>query len=482
MNAVKVLLVVFVVLTIVFAGAFAYEMGNASSANTKVSNDQKTISSITAQYDNQQGAVVLKSAYDHWNYISRENMVSLMSQYASNATLYWIGGALNGTYTGSSSIQAVWNKFFAAWSELWFYSLSQPTVSVNGNISTVTATIQFVATPVSSPQQVDYLNVSYMLKYAESSGAWHIYNEIWKVAGFGVISYPQMQVEGLNSMAVTSAAFSHWDAIAIENSSLFADQYATNATLHWIGGPLTGNYAGLSAIDTVWNKFFSIWSAVWFYTVSPPVVNVSGNVATVMSVNQFVLTPTNNQSQVQYLMINYTLDFIHVSGSWLIYNEIWHITGTGFISFAQESSEWDQVNSLAFTHWNTIAIENSTSFVDQYSPNSTLNWIGGKLSGVYNGTTAIVGVWNKFFTIWSAVWFYSETPPVIAIMGNNAYVAATIQFVVQNASNTSQFFFLNVSYIIHYYNFGFNPATGQNMYMIVGETFQLTGSGPLAKV
>ncbi|MBX8632745.1 MAG: hypothetical protein J9259_09580, partial [Thermoplasmata archaeon YP2-bin.285] len=78
--------------------------------------------------------------------------------------------------------------------------------------------------------------------------------------------------------------------------------------------------------------------------------------------------------------------------------------------------------------------------------------------------------------------FYSESPPVVTVGGQNAFVKAVIQFVVQNASNTSQFFYLNVTYTIHYYSQGFSTATGQTGYAIVGETFDLTGSGPLSRV
>ncbi|MCL5678051.1 MAG: hypothetical protein M1442_02120 [Candidatus Thermoplasmatota archaeon] len=482
MNVAKALLAVFVVLAVVFAAAFAVEYVAYNSTNSKANSTQSSLNKIESEYANAQGSVVLKSAYNHWNYISTKAMTPLMGEYESNATLYWVGGPLNGTYSGLSSIQGVWEKFFAAWGAIWFFSQSEPTISVQGTNAIVDAAIQFVATPSSAPQQVNYLNITYTLKYTLGASGWHIYAEAWNIRGAGVLSYSQTEFSNLNYVAVEAAAFEHWDAVAIENVSLFNNQYTSNATLRWIGGPLTGTYTAISAIEGTWQKFFSIWSAVWFYTVAPPTVTVNGNVATVQSLNQFVLTPSTNQSQVQYLMINYTLNFVRMNGTWLIYNEVWHIVGTGFISFAQESVEWNTVNSLAFTHWNSIAIENNTSVLKEYASNATLNWVGGKLSGTYTGPAQINAVWIKFFSIWSAVWFYSESPPVIMIQGNNAYVSATIQFIVQNASNTSQFFFLNVSYSIHYYNFGFNPATGTDSYSIVSETFLLTGTGPLAKV
>lgn len=482
MNTTKILLAVFIVLTLIFASAFAFDLGAVGSANSKAGSTQSSLNTLKTEYANEQGSVVLKSAFNHWNYISTKSLSPLTAEYNSNATLSWVGGPLNGNYSGVASIQGVWQKFFASWGAIWFFSQSEPTVSVQGNNAIVTSMIQFVASPSSESQQVNYLNISYTLKYASVASAWRIYAEVWQITGSGLLSFSQTEFNNLNYLAVDASAFAHWDAIAIENISLFNSQYASNATLHWIGGPLTGTYAGISSIESVWNKFFNIWSAVWFYTVSPPAVMVSGNQATVASLNQFVLTPTSNQSQVQYLTINYTLDFVKAGGIWLINNETWHIVGTGFISFAQQSIEWSTIDSLAFTHWNNIAIENNASVMQEYASNATLNWIGGKLSGTYSGTSEINATWNRFFSLWSAVWFYSESPPAIMIQGNSAYVSALVQFVVQNASNTSQFLFLNVSYSIHYYNFGFNPATGQNSYYIVNETFNLTGSGPLSKV
>ena len=57
------------------------------------------------------------------------------------------------------------------------------------------------------------------------------------------------------------------------------------------------------------------------------------------------------------------------------------MTGSGLISFAQESYEYDQVSNLAFSHWNNIAIENTSLVMHQYASNSTLHWVNGALKG-----------------------------------------------------------------------------------------------------
>ncbi len=45
--------------------------------------------------------------------------------------------------------------------------------------------------------------------------------------------------------------------IAIENLSLIMKEYANNATLHWIGGPLNGTYSGITSIVNF--VFFCNW-------------------------------------------------------------------------------------------------------------------------------------------------------------------------------------------------------------------------------
>ena len=313
-------------------------------------------------------------------------------------------------------------------------------------------------------------------------------------------AHPQVSSSTQQS-AVLGDAFSHWDDISIENSTLLSSQYATNATLQWIGGPLTGTYHNVGNITATWNKFFGLWSAVWFYTVSPPAVSISGNYATVTSENQFVLTPVNSENQVQYINVSYSLEYslgkissssstgvtaytsstASTSGA-MIQKEIWKITGTGFLTSTEKSSQQNQVSSLAFSHWNNIAIENTTSVMQQYASNATLHWASGPLKGNYAGITSITGTWNKFFGLWNAVWFYSEAPPVISIHGSTATVNATVQFIVQSSSNLSKFMYINVTYGIEYYNMGFDFHTGTFNYEIVYENFDNTATGPINKV
>lgn len=284
------------------------------------------------------------------------------------------------------------------------------------------------------------------------------------------------------SLAVLNDAYSHWDYISIENTSLLAPQYSSNATLHWVGGPLTGTYSGIQNISATWDRFFGLWSAIWYYTITPPSVSVHGNTSIVTSMNQFVLTPYNNNTQVQYLNISYILNYYNSNGNWSIYAETWHIVGTGFISPDQQFVTTNNVGNLAFSHWNNIAIENNTTVMQEYASNATLYWIGGPLNGTYHGISEINYTWNRFFGLWSAVWFYAEMPPTVSVHGNSASVSAPVQFVVQNAANTSQFKFINVTYTLDYYSTGFSSAHGMPTYLIYSETFKITGTNILGKL
>ncbi|MGC8514941.1 MAG: hypothetical protein ACP5OC_02245 [Thermoplasmata archaeon] len=469
------LTVIFVITTLAFAGAFSYSLVASSSVKTQNN-------ALTANYDNQQGSVVLKNAFTHWNDIAIENVSLLANQYESNATLHWIGGPLTGTYTGNTSILGTWGKFFNLWSAVWFYAEAPPTVSVSGDNAVVNAQNQFVVTPFSDQQQVQYLNVSYTLNYVKNPNNWLINSETWHITGSGYISYTGSEVNALMAQASLQAAFTHWNDIAIENVSLLANQYESNATLHWIGGPLTGTYTGNTSILGTWGKFFNLWSAVWFYAEAPPTVNVSGNSASVISSNQFIVTPFSDPFQVQYINVSYTLNFAFQNNTFMISNEVWHITGSGFISFAQESYEYNQVSNLAFIHWNNIAIENTSLVMQEYASNSTLHWVNGALKGNYTGISQINGTWTRFFGLWNAIWFYSESPPIIMINGSIATVMATVQFVVQSSSNLSQFDYINVTYTIQYFDLGFNPTTGSTNFEIVNEIFDNTALGSLSKV
>lgn len=456
---------------------------NYTSQQNVLKSYESNVQSLKNELSSNQSQVVMNQAFAHWDYISIENSSLLSSQYESNATLKWIGGPLTGTYTGSGNITNVWNKFFSLWSAVWFYTPSVPVVSVSGNSSSVVSDVQFVLTASNTPLEVDNLNISYVLDFHNVNGKWLISNEIWQITEHGAISYTYQQVHSLLMQEVFNASFSHWDYIAIENSSLLTPQYTGNATLQWIGGPLSGTYTGANNITSLWNKFFSLWGAVWFYTISPPTITQVNNSYIINAQVQWVLTSVKTPYQVNSILTNYTIQFSYVGGIPLITREVWHITNAGLISYTAEQVESLQTQAMlnaSYAHWNNIAIENISLVMTQYLQNSSLQWIGGKLAGNYNNSTQIQNVWSKFFTVWSAVWFYSEAPPMITFnisdgMVTSGTVTADIQFVVQSSSNSSAFSYINVVYTINF-------SVINNNFYITHEVFDNVGSGPLSQV
>ena len=140
----------------------------------------------------------------------------------------------------------------------------------------------------------------------------------------------------------TELATEHWNQIAIENSSLIMKQYAVNATLNWVGGPLNGVYHGTSAINTTWNKFFTAWQAVWFYastgTTSNPIVTINGNTATITAnFTQFVVQSSSTHA-FEYINTTYTLVYYNMDNTsshnvdYEIINETFKITNSGKLS------------------------------------------------------------------------------------------------------------------------------------------------------
>ena len=133
-------------------------------------------------------------AYDHWNDIGQENSTLVMSQYASNASLHWDHGSLNGYYNTTAEINSTWNKFFSAWSSVSYTTLSSPVVTVNGNSATVNATLQFLVQDSANHSKYYYLNVSYSLNYYSSTLNPHtglpeymLVGELFDLTGIGTV-------------------------------------------------------------------------------------------------------------------------------------------------------------------------------------------------------------------------------------------------------------------------------------------------------
>ena len=103
----------------------------------------------------------------HFKAIASGNVANIMSQYAPGATLLWIGGPLNGSYTGTKAIKSVWTKFAKGkMSE----TAKDIVVGTNPDGMTVTANVEFVGKKK--------IPVRYVLAYRNRK----IVSEIWQIA------------------------------------------------------------------------------------------------------------------------------------------------------------------------------------------------------------------------------------------------------------------------------------------------------------
>lgn len=431
--------VALIVVVVLLGGGLAYVTANYSSLsskynqlNTEYQNEVQRYSALQTTLTQRLTALngtanhygVLADAYAHWDAIAARNLTATVSDYAPSIVLHWVGGALNGTYTGPANVSKVWSRFFAGSSALWWSTIGPVTISMSSGIATVNATLQFTLTPTANPLDLPYLDLAYSLGFTYASSSWWIANEVWALTGHGDLTS--------QSAYVLSVAYSHWDAIAIENTSLLAPQYASTAVLHWVGGPLSGTYSGTSPILNTWNRFFGIWSAVWFYAESPPVVSVVGGTAQVNALLQFPLTPFANPTDVQALTINYTLALVATPTGWIIQQETWDIVGT--TSFVNESA---YLTALAFAHWDAITTENLSEVLGQYNATSSLAWAGGAgvTNGTYNGTSAIGTAWSSFFAAWNGgLWLSTNGVPTVTLSPTGGTVQ-TVLVVVANATS-----------------------------------------------
>jgi len=92
-------------------------------------------------------------------------------------------------------------------------------------------------------------------KRSSSLGGWaagHVLNRDLSVS---VVDTRQGKISHtLNAPFASAMAQKRWQAIARGLGVVMAG-YGVNPVLHWVGGPLNGDYTGIEAINTVWSKF-----------------------------------------------------------------------------------------------------------------------------------------------------------------------------------------------------------------------------------
>ena len=110
----------------------------------------------------------LQDATEHFDAVAAGEVARVMQPYATQATFHWIGGPLDGTYTGPESIRSVWTKFSKANAPL-KVTVSHLEQSANPKGATVTANVGFHGKST--------IKVRYVLVYR----AGKLVNEVWQI-------------------------------------------------------------------------------------------------------------------------------------------------------------------------------------------------------------------------------------------------------------------------------------------------------------
>lgn len=108
-------------------------------------------------------------AKTHFAAIASGDTATLARQYDANAQLQWIGGPLDGLYSGADKIGEVWSKFTKSQGTLKL-TVDSVEEAVNPKGATVTANVQFDGkTPI---------RVRHVLTFRDGK----VVNEVWQIA------------------------------------------------------------------------------------------------------------------------------------------------------------------------------------------------------------------------------------------------------------------------------------------------------------
>jgi hypothetical protein len=129
---------------------------------------------------------------------------------------------------------------------------------------------------------------------------------------------PSSVSESSTASTPTTLAQSHWSAIAQGDLTLVMSQYSESPTLHWIGGPLAGEYQGKDKIQAVWQKFIKAQAPLQTTITNVKTTPGDGETRTVKA----LVTFNNGKNKIP---VDYTLVYKSVSGNYQITEETWKI-------------------------------------------------------------------------------------------------------------------------------------------------------------
>ena len=104
----------------------------------------------------------------HFKAIASGDVDQLMGSYNKDAALQWVGGPLDGAYSGDARLRELWTKFSASQGKL-EHKVSGLQESANPKGATVTANVEFKGKAT--------IKVRYVLTYRDGK----IVNEVWQI-------------------------------------------------------------------------------------------------------------------------------------------------------------------------------------------------------------------------------------------------------------------------------------------------------------
>ena len=264
---------------------------------------------------------------------------------------------------------------------------------------------------------------------------------------------------------VEDFAYTHWNNIALRDIDSLNGEYTSDVTLHWIGGPLNGNYLTVTQVLDVWTQFFNSWERIWYYTENLN-SSQSGNNVTISAIVYWTLTADMNLvPSYKEIKTNYKIIYNIESDTPRIVEETWQITGASPLVIGD-----DEVEGISYSHWDNIARQSLSTTISYYSNTSKLYWIGGPLNGTYSGIKPIEDVWTKFFEAQEVVWFMANQTNVI-VNSPSATIDSQVSWLVSsNTTDYTGYTMIKTDYTI-VYDFSSTP-------MIMEETWKITYAAP----
>jgi hypothetical protein len=220
-------------------------------------------SSISSGIDSQTSsaanntAIVESGFADHMQWFSSDNISAMDSQYASNATVTWMGQAagLTGNYSGAGNIGILLKGFLGRFTSFSVENVTRGEVAVSGDVATVNSSFDLAGqSPVVGNVSA---KVSAQDSFAQSTsdGPWLVSQETWNF-----LSYSEQYPVSTGGPGPAASATQAVDALSISTDGNFlaagtTDSAGKNGSVYLVSlssqGQSWRHITNNTAIDTV---------------------------------------------------------------------------------------------------------------------------------------------------------------------------------------------------------------------------------------